>query len=94
MELTETFVRMGIDELSVSPTFIYPLIQYNLNGKERTFLSSYNSSRESTYKKDSTVTLYYDPETQELIEKKASPAMLVLTVALWIMAVVGIVSVL
>ena len=25
MELTETFVRMGIDELSVSPTFIYPL---------------------------------------------------------------------
>lgn len=72
----------------------YPLIQYNLNGKERTFLSSYNSSRESTYKKDSTVTLYYDPETQELIEKKANPAMLVLTVALWIMAVVGIVSVL
>ena len=39
----------------------YPLIQYNLNGKKRTFLSSYNSSRESTYKKDSTVTLYYDP---------------------------------
>lgn len=25
MELTETFVKMGIDELSVSPTFIYPL---------------------------------------------------------------------
>lgn len=25
MELTETFIKMGIDELSVSPTFIYPL---------------------------------------------------------------------
>lgn len=25
MELTETFLRMGVDELSVSPTFVLPV---------------------------------------------------------------------
>ncbi len=79
-------------KFSKSVESYYPLIQYELNGKERILLSNYNSSRESTYKKGAEVALYYDSDTQEIVEKKANPAMMVLTAALWLFAIVGIVG--
>lgn len=80
-------------KFSKSVESYYPLIRYELEGKERTLLSSYNSSREATYKKGTAVTLYYNPNTQEMEERKANPAMLVLAAALWIFAVIGMIGV-
>lgn len=77
-------------KLSKSVESYYPLIQYELDGTKRILLSSYNSSRETTYKKDSEVALYYDSDTQEIVEKQANPVMLVLAAALWIFAVIGV----
>lgn len=80
-------------KLSKSVESYYPLIRYEVDGKERLLLSSYNSSRETTYKKGAEITLYYDSDTQEIFEKKANPVMLVLAVVLWVFAVVGIMGV-
>lgn len=87
------FYTTGEKKLSKPVESYYPLIQYTMDGKERILLSKYNSSRESTYKKDAAVTLYYDSESQEIVEKKANPVMVVLAVILWVMAVVGFSSV-
>ena len=80
-------------KFSKSVESYYPLIQYELNGKERILLSSYNSSRESTYKKGAEVALYYDSDTQEIVEKKDNPRMIALAVVLWGFAVIGILGI-
>lgn len=88
------YYRTEEKKLSKPVESYYPLIQYTMDGKQKTFLSSYNSSRESTYRKGSSVTFFYDADRQEIVEKKAGPAMIVLAVVLWVIAAVGLVSVL
>ena len=72
----------------------YPLIRYKLHDKEKTFISSYNSSLKTAYKTGRTVKLYYDEKTKSLAEKKASPLLALSAVILWCIAAVGIVSIL
>ena len=43
----------------------YPLIRYKLHDKEKTFISSYNSSLKTAYKTGRTVKLYYDEKTKK-----------------------------
>lgn len=68
----------------------YPLIQCTLCGKEKIFLSGYNSSRPNVYKTGKEMTLFYDEETGTIVEKRTSPVLLVVAVILWCMAAIGI----
>lgn len=72
----------------------YPLIRCSIRGKEKIFLSSYNSSLKSAYKPGKTVKLFYDGETGSIVEKRTSPALAVLAVILWALAALGLISVL
>lgn len=70
----------------------YPLIQCTLDGKEKVFLSSYNSSRPNVYKKGAELQLFYDDETGSIVEKRTSPILLVVGAGLWCLALIGLIS--
>lgn len=72
----------------------YPLINCRIHEREKTFLSAYNSSTKGTYKVGTKVKLFYDEETGGIIEKKASPVLMVMAVLFWLMAFAGVVSIL
>lgn len=72
----------------------YPLIRCRIRGKERIFLSSYNSSLKTAWKKGKQVKLFYDEETQCIVEKKASPVLAAAAAVLWALALLGLVSIL
>lgn len=72
----------------------YPLIRCRIHGKEKTFLSSYNSSLKTAYKVGKEVRLFYDDEMHNIVEKKISPVLAVIAVILWALAVLGFVSIL
>lgn len=89
------YYRTGENKKLVKPSeSYYPLIKYTLDGKEKVFLSSYNSSLKTAYKKGAAVKLFYDEETGNIVEKKTSPALAVIAVILWILAALGVISVL
>lgn len=70
----------------------YPLIRCVIQEKEKVFLSAYNSSTKGSYKKGAKVKLFYDAGQERIVEKKASPVLVVLAAAFWLMALVGMVS--
>lgn len=70
----------------------YPLIRCTLDGKEKIFLSSYNSSRPNVYKVGREMKLFYDKETRSIVEKRTSPALLVAAAVLWCLALIGLIS--
>lgn len=70
----------------------YPLIRCSVEGKEKTFLSAYNSRTKGSYKTGAKVKLFHDKETGGIVEKKASPVLLAAAVLFWLMALVGTVS--
>lgn len=72
----------------------YPLIKYSIGEKEKIFLSAYNSSTKGAYKTGTKRKLFYDEEQGNIVEKKASPALMVLAVLFWAAALAGIVSIL
>lgn len=72
----------------------YPLIRCGIHGKEKTFLSSYNSSTKGTYKAGAKVKLFYDEQQGNIVEKKASPVLVVAAGIFWLLALVGIIAVL
>lgn len=71
----------------------YPVVRCSVHEKEKVFLSAYNSSTKGAYKTGTKVKLFYDEEQERIVEKKASPALVVLAAAFWLMALVGIVSI-
>lgn len=72
----------------------YPLIKCRIGERERVFLSAYNSSTKGTYKPGAKVKLFYDEEQGNIVEKKASPVLAVMAVVFWLLALVGIISIL
>ncbi len=76
----------------ISPKHWYPLISYEVNGKTREFLSKINSEYKSSFKVGSAVTLYQDPATGHVVERKPSKLMLAFSILFFILAVVGIIS--
>lgn len=70
----------------------YPLIRCAICGKERLFLSAYNSSTKGTYKIGAKVKLFYDEE-ENIVEKKASPVLAVMGVIFLLLASVGLLSI-
>ena len=70
----------------------YPLIRCTLDGKEKIFLSSYNSSRPNVYKVGREMKLFYDKETRSIVEKLTSPALLVAAAVLWCLGLIGLIS--
>lgn len=71
----------------------YPLIRCVIHEKEKIFLSAYNSSTKGTYKIGGRVKLFYDEEGKNIVEKKASPILMVLAVVFWLLALTGILSI-
>lgn len=72
----------------------YPLIKCTIHGREKTFLSSYNSSLKTAWKIGKQVKLFFDEETQSIVEKRTSPALAAAAFVLWALALLGIVSIL
>ena len=72
----------------------YPLLRYTLNGSPREFLSESNSSIRSAYQIGKKLKVYRDAETGDVHEKKASPLLAVFAAGFWVLALIGIVSVL
>ena len=88
------YYRTGDNKKFSKPvTSYYPLIKCVMEEKEKTFLSSYNSSTKGAYKAGKKVKLFYDEENKRIVEKKASPALMVMAVIFWLMALVGIISI-
>ncbi|MCR5228936.1 MAG: DUF3592 domain-containing protein [Solobacterium sp.] len=50
----------------------YPIVRYTYEGREGMRRCDVNASREDAFKKGETMTLYYDPTRQMILEKKAS----------------------
>ena len=71
----------------------YPLIKYSVDEREKIFLSAYNSSTKGTYKTGTKIKLFYDEEQGNIVEKKASPILMGLSVLFFLVALVGIVSI-
>ena len=71
----------------------YPLIKCTVGEKEKIFLSAYNSSTKGTYKTGTKIKLFYDEEQGNIVEKKASPALMGLAVLFFLAALTGIVSI-
>ena len=87
------FYRTGDNKKFSKPIeSYYPLIQCTIDGKEKIFLSSYNSSRPSVYKIGQKMKLFYDKETKSIVEKRMSPGLLVAAAVLWCLALVGLIS--
>lgn len=95
-EITDIlYYRRGDNKkLSKPVESYYPLIKCRIHEREKTFLSAYNSSTKGTYKVGTKVKLFYDEETGGIIEKKASPVLMVMAVLFWLMAFAGVVSIL
>lgn len=95
-EITDVlYYRTGENKkLSKPVESYYPLIRCRIRGKERIFLSSYNSSLKTAWKKGKQVKLFYDEETQSIVEKKASPVLAAAAAVLWALALLGLVSIL
>ena len=75
----------------------YPVVRYTLDGKETVRRCNVNSEREKSFKVGDTITLYYDPETGDVLEKNARLWMLIagaLLAGAGILAGVSILSVL
>ena len=60
----------------------YPVVRYTLDGKETVRRCNVNSEREKSFKVGDTITLYYDPETGDVLEKNARLWMLIAGVLL------------
>lgn len=87
------FYRTGDNKKFSKPIeSYYPLIQCTIDGKEKIFLSSYNSNRPSVYKIGQKMKLFYDKETKSIVEKRMSPGLLVAAAVLWCLALVGLIS--
>ncbi len=71
----------------------YPLIKCSIREKEKSFLSAYNSRTKGAYKTGAKVKLFYDEEAGCIVEKKASPMLIVMTVLFWLTALVGLISI-
>lgn len=89
------YYRRGDNKkLSKPAESYYPLIRCSIREKEKTFLSTYNSSTKGTYKIGAKVKLFYDEEEGAIVEKKASPALVVMAGIFWLLALMGIIAVL
>ncbi|MCD7838246.1 MAG: DUF3592 domain-containing protein, partial [Clostridiales bacterium] len=47
----------------------YPIVRYELDGKENIRMCKINASREKAFPVGDTLTLYYDPKNKRVLEK-------------------------
>lgn len=88
------YYKRGEDKkFSKAAMSYYPLIRCIAKGRERVFLSAYNSSTKGAYKAGAKVKLFYDEAHGKIVERKAGPMLVVLAAAFWLMAIAGIVSI-
>ena len=55
----------------------YPIVKYEINGRECKRMCNINSSSEKTFKIGDKMSLYYEPATGAVLEKHAHPAMII-----------------
>lgn len=72
----------------------YPIVKYELNGKENIRRCSINSSGEKSFKVGDTLSLYLDPKTGAVMEKHAHPGMLIAGVVLTVLGILAGLSIL
>ena len=80
-EITELYTRQISKESKIikgSKYTYYPIVKYQLDGKDNFRKCNINSSNIMTYKIGESLTLYYDPQTQVVIEKHAQLSQLII----------------
>lgn len=70
----------------------YPVVTYQLNGRENTRRCSTNSSSEKTYKSGDKFQLFYDPQRRIVVEQGAKVSILVWAVILLVLGGISLVS--
>ena len=88
-----TYPNSILRQISKPVESYYPLIKCSIREKEKSFLSAYNSRTKGAYKTGAKVKLFYDEEAGCIVEKKASPMLIVMTVLFWLTALVGLISI-
>ncbi|MCD8354368.1 MAG: DUF3592 domain-containing protein [Clostridiales bacterium] len=71
-EITGVFTRQlskGTKILRDSKFTYYPIVRYELDGKENIRMCKINDSREKAFPVGDTLTLYYDPKNKRVLEK-------------------------
>ena len=96
-EIVELYTRQISKETKIlrgSKYTYYPVVKYELDGKENIRRCNINSSGSNTFKVGDTMNLYLDPATGAVLEKKASLTALLFGAALLIAGVLAGVSIL
>lgn len=89
-EITDVYTRQISKEtklLKGSKYTYYPIVKYTLNGKENIRRCNINSSGQNTFRKGESMKLYFDPQTQTVLEKGASRGAMVTGVILLLIGV-------
>lgn len=74
--ITDIYTRQISKETKIlkgSKYTYYPIVRYKLDGRENIRRCNINSSGQNTFKTGETMTLYYDPKSQTVLEKNAKP---------------------
>ena len=96
-EITDVFKRQISQETKIlkgSKFTYYPIVRYTVNGQEGIRRCDVNSSREDSFKPGTSMTLYYDPENHQILEKKDNMAVLIIGAAVLIAGVLAGISIL
>lgn len=99
-EITDIYTRQISKETKIlkgSKFTYYPIVKYELNGKENIRRCNINSSGQNTFRAGESMKLYYDPNSQTVLEKNArtgAAAAGVILVLIGLLAGVSILSVL
>ncbi|MCD8190670.1 MAG: DUF3592 domain-containing protein [Clostridiales bacterium] len=73
-EITDIFTRQlskGSKILKDSKYTYYPIVRYELDGRENIRMCKINASRENAFPVGDTLTLYYDPKNKRVLEQSA-----------------------
>ncbi len=79
-EITDVFKRQISKETKIlrgSKFTYYPIVRFNAGGKENIRRCAVNSSREDSFKIGEKMKLYLDPASGNVLEKHASPVVLI-----------------
>lgn len=98
--ITDLYTRQISKETKIikgSKFTYYPIVRYELDGKENIRRCNINSSGQNTFHVGDSMKLYYDPQTHTVLEKSARPGTMaagILLVAVGLLAGASILSVL
>lgn len=94
-EITDVYARQisrGTKIVKGDKFTFYPVVRYELDGRENRRRCLVNSSQQNSFKVGSHMNLYYDPAAKTIYERKEKTGMLILGIALLAVGILAIAS--